>query len=90
MNFSHDQNSDCNCSKKLKQASDFFEDGVALFATDDLPALGKLADSVRRRKARPHHLFQCKPPFQPHQCLLRRLQVLRVLSHAATAGCLHA
>src|SRR5437588_4029310 len=26
-----------------------FEDGVALFQTDDLPALGRLADSVRRR-----------------------------------------
>jgi aminodeoxyfutalosine synthase len=27
-----------------------FEEGVALFATDDLNALGKLADSVRRRR----------------------------------------
>ncbi len=27
-----------------------YEDGLALFATDDLTALGKLADSVRRRK----------------------------------------
>ena len=27
-----------------------FEDGLALFATDDLPGLGKLADSVRRKK----------------------------------------
>jgi aminodeoxyfutalosine synthase len=26
-----------------------FEDGVALFQTDDVPALGRLADSVRRR-----------------------------------------
>src|SRR6187455_337664 len=27
-----------------------FDEGVALFATDDLNALGKLADSVRRRR----------------------------------------
>ena len=48
MNFSHDDK--LNEIEKLvtsgKRLS--FEDGLALYATDDLPGLGKLADMVRR------------------------------------------
>jgi len=50
MSFFHD--------KRLEEAADrveagerlSFEDGIALFETDDLNGLGRLADSVRRRK----------------------------------------
>src|SRR6185503_16942135 len=49
MEFSHDP--------KLNQLADkveagerlSFEDGLALFASEDVPALGRLADTVRRR-----------------------------------------
>jgi aminodeoxyfutalosine synthase len=49
MSFSHD--------KRLNEISELvaagerltFDDGLALYATTDLPALGKLADSVRRK-----------------------------------------
>ena len=50
MNFSHDKNL-VAIAKKVESGERLsFEDGIALFATDDLAALGKLADSVRRRK----------------------------------------
>jgi len=42
-----------------------FEDGVALYATDDLPALGKLADSVRRRKHGRTTYFNVNRHFNP-------------------------
>src|SRR6476660_10197797 len=50
MNFSHDEKLNeiatrVNAGERLS-----FADGLALYATDDLPALGKLADLVRRRK----------------------------------------
>ena len=50
MNFSHDPNLAAVAEKVEAGERLTFADGVALFATDDLPALGKLADSVRRRK----------------------------------------
>jgi aminodeoxyfutalosine synthase len=50
MNFSHDRVLAAVAEKVAAGERLTFADGLALFATDDLPALGKLADSVRRRK----------------------------------------
>lgn len=49
MNFSHDKNLEALAAKVETGERLTFEDGLALFATDDLNALGKLADFVRRR-----------------------------------------
>jgi aminodeoxyfutalosine synthase len=49
MNFSHDPKLIELAAKVEAGERLSFEDGVALFATDDVPALGRLADSVRRR-----------------------------------------
>jgi aminodeoxyfutalosine synthase len=49
MNFSHDPKLNELAAKVEAGERLSFEDGVALFATRDLPALGRLADSVRRR-----------------------------------------
>ena len=49
MNFSRDTKLDELAARVEAGARLSFEDGVALFQTDDLPALGRLADSVRRR-----------------------------------------
>ncbi|HMF54951.1 MAG TPA: aminofutalosine synthase MqnE [Pyrinomonadaceae bacterium] len=49
MNFSHDKKLD-EISIKVETGGRLsFDEGVALFQTDDLPALAKLADTVRRR-----------------------------------------
>src|SRR4029453_3233447 len=50
MIFSHDEKLNeiatrVNAGERLS-----FDDGVALYATDDLPALGKLADTIRRQR----------------------------------------
>jgi aminodeoxyfutalosine synthase len=50
MNFSHDKNLVAIEQKVEAGERLSLEDGVALFATEDLPALSKLADGVRRRK----------------------------------------
>src|ERR1044072_3369271 len=50
MNFSHDKNLVEIAQRGEAGERLSLEDGIALFATDDLPALGKLADSVRRKK----------------------------------------
>jgi aminodeoxyfutalosine synthase len=42
-----------------------FDDGVALYATHDLPALGKLADTVRRRKHGQTTYFNVNRHFNP-------------------------
>ncbi len=50
MNFSHDKNL-CQIAEKVGSGDRLtFEEGVALFQTHDLPALGRLADTVRRTK----------------------------------------
>ncbi len=50
MNFSHDK-ALCEIAEKVSGGERLaLSDGLALFATDDLPALGLLADSVRRAK----------------------------------------
>jgi aminodeoxyfutalosine synthase len=50
MDFSHDPNLNDLATKIAGGERLSFADGLALFATDDLPALGKLADVVRRKK----------------------------------------
>ncbi len=50
MNFSHDDKLNEIAERTIAGERLSFEDGVALYATDDLPALGKLADTVRRRR----------------------------------------
>jgi aminodeoxyfutalosine synthase len=49
MNFSHDPKLNDLAAKVAAGARLSFDDGLALYATDDLSALGKLADTVRRR-----------------------------------------
>src|ERR1044071_488687 len=50
MSFSHDAKIN-DISARVETGERLsFEDGVALFNTDDLNALGKLADTVRRQK----------------------------------------
>ncbi|HEY0431223.1 MAG TPA: aminofutalosine synthase MqnE [Pyrinomonadaceae bacterium] len=50
MNFSRDRILTAVAEKVESGERLNLADGLALFATDDLPALGKLADSVRRKK----------------------------------------
>jgi len=49
MSFSHDPKLSDICAKVKTGERLSFDDGVALFNTNDLNALGKLADSVRRQ-----------------------------------------
>ena len=49
MEFSHDPKLIELAAKVEAGGRLSFEDGLALFATDDVPALGRLADAVRRR-----------------------------------------
>jgi aminodeoxyfutalosine synthase len=49
MNFSHDPKLNELFAKVAAGTRLSFDDGMALYATDDLSALGKLADTVRRR-----------------------------------------
>ncbi len=50
MNFSHDDKLNEIAERAAAGERLSFEDGLALYATDDLPALGKLADTVRRHR----------------------------------------
>jgi aminodeoxyfutalosine synthase len=50
MQFSFDTNLNTIAEKVEAQERLTFEEGIALYQTDDLNALGKLADTVRRRK----------------------------------------
>ena len=50
MKFSHDNKLNEIAARTIAGERLSFEDGVALYATDDLPGLGKLADMVRRRR----------------------------------------
>ena len=65
MHFSHDHNllevgEKVNAGERLT-----FADGLALYATDDLPALGKLADTVRREKHGRTTYFNVNRHFNP-------------------------
>src|SRR3989475_6713543 len=65
MSFSHDSRL-CDISAKIKTGERLsFEDGVALFGTDDLNALGKLADTVRRQKHGRTAYFNVNRHFNP-------------------------
>ena len=50
MNFSHDQKLDDLAGRVEAGERLSFEDGLALYATNDLTGLGKLADFIRRRR----------------------------------------
>src|SRR6266498_2294058 len=65
MNFSHDSTLAAVAEKVEGGKRLSSEDGLALFATDDLPALGKLADSVRRRKHGRTTYFNVNRHFNP-------------------------
>src|SRR5437016_8336628 len=65
MSFSHDTKLN-EISAKVKTGERLsFADGVALFATDDLNALGKLADTVRRQKHGRTTYFNVNRHFNP-------------------------
>jgi aminodeoxyfutalosine synthase len=65
MNFSHDRK--LNELAQMVDAAErlSFEDGLALYGTKDLPALGKLADTVRRRKHGLTTYFNVNRHFNP-------------------------
>jgi aminodeoxyfutalosine synthase len=65
MNFSHDQKLSSVAAKVENGERLSFDDGVILFATDDLPALGKLADTVRRQKHGRTTYFNVNRHFNP-------------------------
>ncbi len=65
MNFSHDKNLVAIAEKVASGERLALADGLALFATDDLPALGNLADSVRRRKHGSTTYFNVNRHFNP-------------------------
>lgn len=65
MNFSHDQNLNAVAERVLAGARLDFADGMALFATEDLPSLGRLADTVRRAKHGRVTYFNVNRHFNP-------------------------
>jgi aminodeoxyfutalosine synthase len=65
MNFSHDKNLAEIAGRVEAGERLSFEDGIALYATDDLPALGKLADTVRRRRHGSITYFNVNRHFNP-------------------------
>lgn len=65
MNFSHDDKLGQIAEKVLAGQRLEFSDGVLLFATDDLPALGRLADTVRRAKHGRTTYFNVNRHFNP-------------------------
>src|ERR1700730_9189741 len=65
MNLSHDQKLDHLAARVEAGERLNFEDGLTLYATDDLNALGKLADSVRRRKHDRVTYFNVNRHFNP-------------------------
>jgi len=65
MSFSHDSKL-CDISAKVSTGERLsFDDGVTLFNTDDLNALGKLADTVRRQKHGRTTYFNVNRHFNP-------------------------
>ena len=51
MQFSHDKNLEKIAAKVEANERLTFDEGIALYQTDDLNALGKLADFVRRKNS---------------------------------------
>ena len=54
------------------------EDGVAMFRSPDLLALGYLANLVRETHAWQHHVLQRQPAYQSDRCLRGQLPVVRI------------
>jgi aminodeoxyfutalosine synthase len=65
MSFSHDIRLNDISARVNNGERLSFEDGLTLFATDDLNALGKLADTVRRRKHGRTTYFNVNRHFNP-------------------------
>ena len=65
MNLSHDQKLDDLAARVEAGERLNFEDGLTLYATDDLTGLGKLADFVRRRKHGRTTYFNVNRHFNP-------------------------
>jgi aminodeoxyfutalosine synthase len=65
MNFSHDQQLNEIAANLSDNTRLSFAEGVALFNTTDLPALGRLADTVRRRKHGRTTYFNVNRHFNP-------------------------
>src|ERR1043165_8615300 len=65
MKFSHDPNLERISDKVEARQRLSFEDALALYMTDDLPALSKLADTVRRRLHGPTTYFNVNRHFNP-------------------------
>ena len=65
MSFSHDTKLSDICAKVKTGERLSLEDGVALFNTTDLNALGKLADTVRRQKHGRTTYFNVNRHFNP-------------------------
>src|SRR5947209_17417051 len=65
MSFSHDTKLNDITAKVETGERLSFDDGVALFATDDLNGLGRLADTVRRRKHGRVTYFNVNRHFNP-------------------------
>jgi aminodeoxyfutalosine synthase len=65
MNLSHDKNLTEIAGRVEAGERLSFEDGIALYATDDLPALGKLADTVRRTRHGSITYFNVNRHFNP-------------------------
>lgn len=65
MNFSHDPDLNRLAAKVEAGERLTFEDGLALYASQDLPALGRLADFVRRRLHGPTTYYNVNRHFNP-------------------------
>ncbi|HET6889801.1 MAG TPA: aminofutalosine synthase MqnE [Pyrinomonadaceae bacterium] len=65
MDFSHDKNLLQIADKIAAGERLSFVDGMSLYHTDDLPALGKLADTVRRKKHGTTTYFNVNRHFNP-------------------------
>ncbi len=65
MNFSHDNNLVGIAEKVEKGERLSFADGMALYQSNDVPGLGKLADTVRRRKHGTLTYFNVNRHFNP-------------------------
>ena len=65
MSFSHDQHLNKIAEQVMASERLTFADGMALYATNDLPALGKLADTVRRRRHGTTTYFNVNRHFNP-------------------------
>lgn len=65
MRFSHDERLNEIANKVGREERLTFDDGIALYRTDDLPALAKLADTMRRRLHGRRTYFNVNRHFNP-------------------------